>query len=355
MSEAGSGAGLLVETPVIERVLGAALRRGGDFAEVFVEDRHSTSAVLDDGRVEELSSGRDRGAGVRVVVGETTGLRPHRRPVRGSVCWPRPRPPRPSPGKVAAAASVALEQRDAREEERRGQAPRGGPQGPQDRAPGPGRRRRPRQRERHLAGVGLLRRRPAAHPGGQQRRRPRRRRPGPIALQRVVRGGRRHRHADRLRVQRVHGGLRVVRHRRRSRGRRHRGAPGARQADGASRAERRGPADPGIGQRWHPLPRGVRARPRGGPHRQGRVGLRGPGGRAGGEPARHAGRRRHHRAGVGQLRRRRRGESGPAQRAHRERRAHRLHVGLPARRARSTGSPRATAGARATATCPWSG
>ncbi|HXQ90578.1 MAG TPA: TldD/PmbA family protein [Acidimicrobiales bacterium] len=74
MSDAGSGAGgLLVEAPVIERVIGAALRRGGDFAEVFVEDRHSISAVLDDGRVEELSSGRDRGAGVRVVVGETTG------------------------------------------------------------------------------------------------------------------------------------------------------------------------------------------------------------------------------------------------------------------------------------------
>jgi TldD protein len=64
---------LLVEGPVVERVLTAALRRGGDFAEVFAEDRRATSAVLDDGRVEELSSGRDRGAGVRVVVGETTG------------------------------------------------------------------------------------------------------------------------------------------------------------------------------------------------------------------------------------------------------------------------------------------
>jgi TldD protein len=30
--------------------------------------------MLDDGRVEELSSGRDRGAGIRVVVGETTGF-----------------------------------------------------------------------------------------------------------------------------------------------------------------------------------------------------------------------------------------------------------------------------------------
>jgi TldD protein len=64
----------LVETPVLERVLHAALGRGGDMAEVFVEDRQSTGALLDDGRVEELSSGRDRGAGIRVVVGETTGF-----------------------------------------------------------------------------------------------------------------------------------------------------------------------------------------------------------------------------------------------------------------------------------------
>ena len=55
-------------------MLGDALRRGGDFAEVFVEDRRASSARLDDGRVEELTSGRDRGAGIRVVVGETTGF-----------------------------------------------------------------------------------------------------------------------------------------------------------------------------------------------------------------------------------------------------------------------------------------
>jgi TldD protein len=63
----------LIEPDVVERVLASALRRGGEFAEVFAEDRRGTSAVLDDGRVEELSTGRDRGAGVRVVVGETTG------------------------------------------------------------------------------------------------------------------------------------------------------------------------------------------------------------------------------------------------------------------------------------------
>jgi TldD protein len=63
----------VLEESVIQRVLGTALRTGGDFAEIFVEDKRSSSARLDDGRIEELSSGRDRGAGIRVVVGETTG------------------------------------------------------------------------------------------------------------------------------------------------------------------------------------------------------------------------------------------------------------------------------------------
>ncbi|HZM39909.1 MAG TPA: TldD/PmbA family protein [Acidimicrobiales bacterium] len=64
----------MLDEAVIQRTLGAALRTGGDFAEVFVEDKRSSAAMLDDGRVEELSSGRDRGAGIRVVVGETTGF-----------------------------------------------------------------------------------------------------------------------------------------------------------------------------------------------------------------------------------------------------------------------------------------
>ncbi len=64
----------MIETPVLERVLSGALGHGGDFAEVFAEDRSTSSALLDDGRVEELSSGRERGAGIRVVAGETTGF-----------------------------------------------------------------------------------------------------------------------------------------------------------------------------------------------------------------------------------------------------------------------------------------
>jgi len=64
----------LVDTDAVSGALSAALATGGEFAEVFVEDKASSSAHLDDGRVEELTSGRDRGAGIRVVVGETTGF-----------------------------------------------------------------------------------------------------------------------------------------------------------------------------------------------------------------------------------------------------------------------------------------
>lgn len=64
----------MIEEAVLQRVLGSALKTGGEFAEVFAEDRRNSSALLDDGRVEELTSGRDRGAGIRVVVGDTTGF-----------------------------------------------------------------------------------------------------------------------------------------------------------------------------------------------------------------------------------------------------------------------------------------
>ncbi len=64
----------MIDESVVSGTLSEALKTGGEFAEVFVEDRRSSSALLDDGKVEELTSGRTRGAGIRVVVGETTGF-----------------------------------------------------------------------------------------------------------------------------------------------------------------------------------------------------------------------------------------------------------------------------------------
>src|SRR5437773_1954005 len=64
----------MIDEAVLQRVLGVALRTGGDFAEVFAENRRSSSASLEEGKVTELTSGRDRGAGIRVIRGETTGF-----------------------------------------------------------------------------------------------------------------------------------------------------------------------------------------------------------------------------------------------------------------------------------------
>ena len=69
-----AGSETLVDQAVATRVLNRALATGGEFAELFAEDRRGSVVGLDDGRIEDLSSGRDRGAGVRVVVGNTTGF-----------------------------------------------------------------------------------------------------------------------------------------------------------------------------------------------------------------------------------------------------------------------------------------
>jgi TldD protein len=62
----------LVDPTLAERVLERALARGGDFAELYAEARQSFGISLDDGRVERPQGGRERGACVRVVQGDST-------------------------------------------------------------------------------------------------------------------------------------------------------------------------------------------------------------------------------------------------------------------------------------------
>lgn len=57
-----------------QRVIARALGRGGEFAELFAEDRRSFSMRLEDRRIEDVSSGADRGASLRVVRGATTSF-----------------------------------------------------------------------------------------------------------------------------------------------------------------------------------------------------------------------------------------------------------------------------------------
>ncbi|MFN8632197.1 MAG: DNA gyrase modulator, partial [Chloroflexota bacterium] len=63
----------MVDRELAGEVLRIARRRGGSFAELFVEDTSTTSIRLDDGKVEELTTGHDRGAGVRVCRGTSYG------------------------------------------------------------------------------------------------------------------------------------------------------------------------------------------------------------------------------------------------------------------------------------------
>ena len=62
----------LLERDLAERILERALARGGDLAEVFCEERSTLGMAIDESRVERVQGGSERGAGVRVVVGETS-------------------------------------------------------------------------------------------------------------------------------------------------------------------------------------------------------------------------------------------------------------------------------------------
>src|ERR687892_1337794 len=61
----------MLDEALVRDVLRAALKSGGRFAEIYAEERRSTSLRLDDRKIEEASTGLDRGAGVRVLAGET--------------------------------------------------------------------------------------------------------------------------------------------------------------------------------------------------------------------------------------------------------------------------------------------
>ena len=57
----------------VNRILAEALARGGDFADLFAEQRFRTSIVLNEGRIESVTYGFPRGAGVRVSRRNQTG------------------------------------------------------------------------------------------------------------------------------------------------------------------------------------------------------------------------------------------------------------------------------------------
>lgn len=59
----------MLDKELTYRVISEALKRGGEFAELYAERRRTTSLSLEDGRLEKSSVGRDAGASVRVISG----------------------------------------------------------------------------------------------------------------------------------------------------------------------------------------------------------------------------------------------------------------------------------------------
>ena len=62
----------LLDPELAGRVIERALRRGGDFAELYAEERSGFALSLDDGNVERPQAGRELGASVRVVQGDAS-------------------------------------------------------------------------------------------------------------------------------------------------------------------------------------------------------------------------------------------------------------------------------------------
>jgi TldD protein len=59
----------MLERGLVDKILRRAISGGGDFSEIFVESRRNFGIAVDTSRVQRVSSGLDRGAGIRVVRG----------------------------------------------------------------------------------------------------------------------------------------------------------------------------------------------------------------------------------------------------------------------------------------------
>lgn len=62
----------MVDKNGLKEVLGVALSNGGDFADIFIEEKQTTGIGMEAGKIERVNSGLDAGAGIRVLSGEVT-------------------------------------------------------------------------------------------------------------------------------------------------------------------------------------------------------------------------------------------------------------------------------------------
>jgi TldD protein len=62
----------MIDRDVLDRACVLALKRGGDFADIFVERKTTDNLKLEDGKIESFTTGYDAGAGLRVIRGAST-------------------------------------------------------------------------------------------------------------------------------------------------------------------------------------------------------------------------------------------------------------------------------------------
>lgn len=57
----------MIEKSLLTEVIGLAYGQGLDLAEIYVEEKQSSNILMEDNRIEKIHSGREKGAGIRVV------------------------------------------------------------------------------------------------------------------------------------------------------------------------------------------------------------------------------------------------------------------------------------------------
>lgn len=63
---------VLIDKQILKEVIDCATGSGGDFADIFVEEKRSVGISCEAGKIERVLSGVDTGAGIRVLSGEST-------------------------------------------------------------------------------------------------------------------------------------------------------------------------------------------------------------------------------------------------------------------------------------------
>jgi TldD protein len=58
---------MMLDAMDLSRILRSALSEGGEFADIYFEEGSSTSVVCEDGKIEKIVAGTDRGVGIRVI------------------------------------------------------------------------------------------------------------------------------------------------------------------------------------------------------------------------------------------------------------------------------------------------